>query len=135
LTSAALVCDFHAFPQFQVCQDCGIDAWGQQESGRVAHEDFYVHDDLWDAVRPDDAVEMWEEDGVTFREGQFVLCIGCFEDPARKAADTTRLQVSAQTSVWRAADISVSVSVEGDIALNLLANHRYTSEMICTRRG
>jgi hypothetical protein len=88
LTTAALVCDFHAFPQFQVCRDCGIDAWRQQESGRVAHEDFYVHDDLWDAVCPDDAVEMWEEDGATFREGKFVLCVGCFE--ARLGRQLTR---------------------------------------------
>jgi hypothetical protein len=88
LTTAALVCDFHAFPEFQVCQDCSIDAWRQQESGRVAHEDFYVQDDLWDAVCPDDAVEMWEEDGATFRVGKFVLCIGCFE--ARLGRQLTR---------------------------------------------
>jgi hypothetical protein len=45
----------------------------------VAHEDFYVHAELWDSVCPDDEVEEWVEDGVTYREGTFVICIGCFE--------------------------------------------------------
>jgi hypothetical protein len=45
----------------------------------VVHEDFYVHDVLWDAVCPDDAVQEWAEDGEVIREGTFVLCIGCFE--------------------------------------------------------
>ena len=89
LTTAALVCDSHAFPQFQVCRDCGIDAWRQQESGRVAHEDFYVHDELWDAVCPDDAVEMWEEDGATFRE----VAEGSDPDQARAALLAVELQI------------------------------------------
>ncbi|MGH8870838.1 MAG: hypothetical protein ACRDWS_02575 [Acidimicrobiia bacterium] len=74
-----IVCDFHADPESQVCHDCGLLAWRQQEGWRLAHEDFSVHDELWDAVCPDDAVE-WLEDGEIFREGSFVLCIGCFEE-------------------------------------------------------
>ena len=46
----------------------------------MAHEDFYVHDGLWDAVCPDDDVIEWTDRGATYREGNFVLCIGCFED-------------------------------------------------------
>lgn len=51
-----------------ICRDCGINAWSFTADGRRVHEDFYVHDGLWDAVCPDDGVE-----------GTYVLCIGCFE--------------------------------------------------------
>lgn len=62
------------------CHNCGIDAWWFRDyDGRIVHEDFYVHDELWDTVCPDDDVIRWQEDGVTFGEGQWVLCIGCFE--------------------------------------------------------
>lgn len=48
-----------------ICCDCGVDAWRQwdAEQGCEAHEDFYVHDELWRAVCPDNGV----------------ICIGCFE--------------------------------------------------------
>jgi hypothetical protein len=56
-----------------------VKAWRQVEGGRLVHEDFYVHDELWDAVCPDDEVREWVVDGTTFREGKFVICLGCFE--------------------------------------------------------
>lgn len=65
--------------RFDACEDCGVSAWRQKEGDRAAHEDFYVHDELWDSVCPDDQVHQWVEDGITFREGRFVMCIGCFE--------------------------------------------------------
>jgi len=77
--TVARVCEFHADPESQLCRDCGIRSWRREESGRVVHEDFYPHDWLWDAVCPDDTVEKLTEDGEMFREGSFVLCIGCFE--------------------------------------------------------
>jgi hypothetical protein len=61
------------------CPDCGLPPWHLLEGGRLVHEDFYVDDELWDAVCPDDEVHEWTEDGTTFREGRFVMCIGCFE--------------------------------------------------------
>jgi hypothetical protein len=45
----------------------------------VAHEDFNVRDELSDSVCPDDEVEEWVQDAITYREGAFVICIGCFE--------------------------------------------------------
>lgn len=72
-------CRLHADPESQNCVDCGAQAWQLREGWRVAHEDFYVHDALWDRVCPDDEVEEWVADGVTYREGRFVICIGCFE--------------------------------------------------------
>jgi hypothetical protein len=61
-------------------RDCGIDAWQLRDfDGQIVHEDFCVHDELWDTVCPDDDVIRWQEDGVTFGEGQWVLCVGCFE--------------------------------------------------------
>ena len=71
--------DFEFDPNFDACCDCGGHAWRQHESGREVHEDFYVHDELWDRVCPDDEVVEWVEAGVTFRHGKFVMCIGCFE--------------------------------------------------------
>lgn len=65
-------------PTFE-CVDCGVDAWAQNEDGRLVHEDFYVHDEMWDAVCPDDEVVEWEASGTTFRQGRFLICIGCFE--------------------------------------------------------
>jgi hypothetical protein len=62
--------------QRPICVDCGIDAWNQPDG----HEDFYVHNDLWDSVCPDDNVKQWVEGGVTLREGTFVICIECFEE-------------------------------------------------------
>jgi hypothetical protein len=73
------VCEFHANPEYQLCVDCGVQAWQLLEGWRVAHEDFNVHDALWDLVCPDDEIVEWVEDGVTYREGCFVICIGCFE--------------------------------------------------------
>jgi hypothetical protein len=61
------------------CEDCGLPAWSQFEEGRIVHEDFYVHDELWDTVCPDDGVVEWVARGTKFREGRFVMCIGCFE--------------------------------------------------------
>jgi hypothetical protein len=77
--SVELVCELHAHPESQVCIDCGLHAWHLQEGWRVAHEDFYVHDELWALVCPDDEVYEWVENEVTYREGTFVICIGCFE--------------------------------------------------------
>jgi hypothetical protein len=63
------------------CHDCGIKAWSQVESdGRVVHEDFYVHNALWDGACPDDDVlRGYLPNGQEFGEGLFILCIGCFE--------------------------------------------------------
>lgn len=61
-----------------LCHDCGIDAWDQAEDGQRVHEDFYVHNELWDRVVPDDhCVAVPGISGC--REGSFVLCLGCFE--------------------------------------------------------
>ena len=73
-------CELHSQLDAQVCHDCGIAAWWIDEGGRIAHEDFYVHDALWDSVCPDDEAVEWTEEGVVFRVGTFVLCIGCFEE-------------------------------------------------------
>ncbi len=59
--------------------NCGIDAWTFEEEGQIVREDFYVANDLWDAVCPDDKVRRYVEDGLEFGEGNFVNCIGCFE--------------------------------------------------------
>ena len=61
------------------CPDCRVNAWGFEEDGQIVHEDFYVGNALWDAVCPDDKVQRSVEDGVEFGEGNFVICIGCFE--------------------------------------------------------
>ena len=71
--------DFEFDPDFDACPDCGVHAWRQQESGREVHEDFYVHNELWDRACPDDEVIEYVEGGLTFRNGNFVMCIGCFE--------------------------------------------------------
>lgn len=78
------VCELHAHPGAQICHDCGIAAWRIDEGGRFAHEDFYVDDALWDSICPDDEAVEWTEDGVDYRVGTFVLCIGCFEDRLRR---------------------------------------------------
>lgn len=52
-----------------LCHDCDLDAWLFEEGGCEVHEDFYVHDDLWNSACPDDP---HGDDG-------FMLCIGCFE--------------------------------------------------------
>lgn len=67
-----------------LCRDCRIEAWHQwdERQGCFAHEDFYVHHDLWDRICPDDLVEEIRDcrDGrVLGRNGTYVLCIGCFE--------------------------------------------------------
>jgi hypothetical protein len=63
-----------------ICHDCGIDAWAFEEDGEIVHEDFYVSNELWDAVCPDDDVVRWTtDDGTEFGQGRFVVCIGCFE--------------------------------------------------------
>ena len=74
------LCARHAEPAAQTCKDCGINAWQIDEGDRMAHEDFYVHDSLWDAACPDDEVVEWTQGRVAFREGNFILCIGCLED-------------------------------------------------------
>jgi hypothetical protein len=90
------------------CWDCGVNAWAQDEDGQIVHEDFYVHNELWDATCPDDGIietpapplaETYytvHVDGTrsvlprthhahpanhrTLRSnGKFVICIGCFE--------------------------------------------------------
>jgi hypothetical protein len=73
LSAAAAVDD----PLFR-CHDCGINAWAFKDSdGRFVTEEFYVHDDLWDAACPDD-VATRTADGVHTDDG-LVLCVGCFE--------------------------------------------------------
>jgi hypothetical protein len=65
-----------------ICADCGVNAWDQwdESQGRNAHEDFYVHNELWDAACPDDLLEEFRVgDEVVGRNGRYVLCIGCFE--------------------------------------------------------
>lgn len=64
------------------CKDCGIEAWHQwdMEQGSYAHEDFYVHNVLWDRACPDDLLEeVALGNGRVGRNGTYVLCIGCFE--------------------------------------------------------
>jgi hypothetical protein len=65
--------------ELTICPDCGIDAWRFEEGGRIVHEDFYVHDELWDATCPDDDIVRWTQNGTDFAQGRFVICIGCFE--------------------------------------------------------
>ena len=63
-----------------VCPDCGIHPWHLEEDGRTVHEDFYVHDELWEATCPDDAQDRWTApDGTRIWFGTFPMCIGCFE--------------------------------------------------------
>lgn len=98
LSTASLVCAFHADPEAQLCHDCGIPAWRQPESGRVVHEDFCVRDDLWDAVCPDDGVTERRNDRGTYRKRGFVLCIQCFE--RRLGRQLTREDFTAPPSRW-----------------------------------
>ncbi|MGA8040717.1 MAG: hypothetical protein WCA93_11475, partial [Acidimicrobiia bacterium] len=77
--TSVYVCYRHAHPESQLCHDCGVEAWLMDEDGQIAHEDFYVADQLWNTVCPDDAVEVIWDEGIPCREGTFVLCIGCFE--------------------------------------------------------
>jgi hypothetical protein len=65
--------------ELTTCPDCGIDAWGFEEDGRIVHEDFYVSNELWDATCPDDDTVRWTQDGSELAQGRFVICIGCFE--------------------------------------------------------
>lgn len=39
-----------------LCRDCGIDAWNQwdEQDDCYVHEDFYVHNDVWERVCPVD---------------------------------------------------------------------------------
>ena len=76
-----------------LCPDCGIDAWGYEEDGRIVHEDFYVPSELWDAVCPDDNVRRYVEDGIEFGDGNFVICIGCFEHRLGRKLTREDLQV------------------------------------------
>lgn len=62
-----------------LCHDCGLDAWVFEEDGQIVHEDFYVSNELWDSVCPDDEVRRYVKDGIEFGDGNFILCIGCFE--------------------------------------------------------
>ncbi len=62
-----------------LCVDCGIDAWEFEEDGQIVHEDFYVSDDLWDATCPDDDVIRTDLGESRIGQGQFMICIGCFE--------------------------------------------------------
>jgi hypothetical protein len=69
-------------PKGTHCHDCDINAWNQWDAEQQAwaHEDFYVNVDLWDAVCPDDTHTTGHfPDGTYWRNGTFVLCIGCFE--------------------------------------------------------
>ena len=45
----------------------------------MVHEDFYVHNELWDATCPDDDIVRWTQNGSDLAQGRFVICIGCFE--------------------------------------------------------
>ncbi len=62
------------------CVDCGICAWMHIEDDRIVDEDFYVQDELWTEVCPDDEVREWVVEGIKFREGKFVIWVGCFEE-------------------------------------------------------
>lgn len=46
-----------------LCLDCGIDAWDFLENGRRVHEDFYLVDEIWEQVCPENEI----------------LCLGCAE--------------------------------------------------------
>ena len=61
------------------CHDCGIDAWHFEENGAYVSEDFYVSNELWDETFPEDDVIRWTTGGKEFGQGQYFLCIGCFE--------------------------------------------------------
>ena len=61
------------------CPDCGIYAWRFEEDNQTVHEDFYVSNDLWDSVCPDDMVRRFVNEGIEYGQGKFVICIGCFE--------------------------------------------------------
>ena len=76
-----------------LCPDCGIAAWSFEEDRHIVHEDFYVPNELWDAVCPDDNVERYVEEGVEFGEGNFVICIGCFEQRLGRKLTRDDLQV------------------------------------------
>jgi hypothetical protein len=95
-----------------VAVDCGVHVWRLHESGRVAHEDFYLRDELWDAVCPDDEVDEWTLDGVIDRRGQLRHVYRLFRTPARSGVDQRRLSSSAATSLRGGALASLPVTVE-----------------------
>ena len=77
-----------------LCPDCGINAWAFEENGQIVHEDFYVPNELWDAVCPDDKVQRYLVEGVEFAEGNFVICIGCFEHRLGRKLTRAELRVA-----------------------------------------
>lgn len=78
------------------CKDCGVEPWDLVEDGRYVHEDFYVHDVLWDRVCPDDLrAERELPNGFIGRVG-FVICIGCFEARLGRTLTKADFKVSAQ---------------------------------------
>lgn len=93
-------CELHAHPDAQVCNDWGIAAWWIDEGGRIQHEDFYLHDALWESSSDDEAVERIEN-GVEYRVGSFVLCMGVLRGPAGPSTDEGGLQVRATKDVGR----------------------------------
>lgn len=92
------------------CPDCGIDAWYFEEDGTIVHEDFYVSDELWDAVAPDDGVVRWTHDSVEFGQGRFVLCIGCFERRLGRQLTADDLGATPDTELRWLGDIGPSRS-------------------------
>jgi hypothetical protein len=78
------------------CKDCGIGPWDFVEDERYVHEDFYVHDVLWDRVCPDDLrAERELPNGLVGGIG-FVICIGCFEARLGRTLTKTDFKVPPQ---------------------------------------
>lgn len=85
------------------CHDCDVDAWNQwdEAQGCHVHEDFYVHNELWDEVCPDDLVEEFVfEDGKVGRNGTYVLCIGCFETRLGRALTSQDFKPGQDPDGW-----------------------------------
>jgi hypothetical protein len=77
-----------------LCPDCGIHAWRFEEDDHMVHEDFYVSAELWDSVCPDDKVRRYVRDGIEYGQGNFAMCIGCFEK--RLGRELTRRDLTVE---------------------------------------
>jgi hypothetical protein len=77
----------------------------------VAHEDFYVHDELWDSICPDDEVEEWVENG-DLSGGELHHLHRLLRASSGAGADQGGFHRAAATSIRRTTVVPIQVAVE-----------------------